>query len=135
MLFRSFYKSLQDSFKKSGEGIMGAILCAFVNQSYLLEYEKSGLKVMSVNYESLVSYPKAIISDVLSFLGKPWDDRVLDHPSLHKGIYTGQNNSKRYIDKASLNKWERVLSPFQIEKIDNLIKELRVKSHCPFGMS
>jgi len=123
-VLRASFRQLHEKHTREGKKYLSATLCAFLNRSHVLEYEKSGLNLFRVDYEKLVSSPRVVIESILTFLKTDWNDVVLNHHSCHSGVYTGQNNSERPISPDSLKKWERVLSKTQVFEIQELINSL-----------
>ena len=89
--------------RSSDQGnIISCITCWVLKQEcyrYLLD---SGLDVVVVRYEDLVSSPSSVLPKLFKRLGFDWHDDVLRHHELHAGMSIGNTNNSRAIDLDSL---------------------------------
>ena len=77
-------------------------LCWRIKNELPQAYKMAGIPFYPVCYEQVVRFPKQQISEILEYLGLPWNDNVLHHNLLHKGILVGNTNASRPIDTTSI---------------------------------
>ena len=83
-----------------------------------------------INNKNLVTNPKTEISNILNFLKIEWDESTLcHHKTKHdeinpNNIALGNTKANRKIDKDSLNKWEKILTDYEIKLIEEKTQEL-----------
>ena len=122
---KTFFSKKLENLKSLNDWISISVLCAFVKCYYFLEeYRRFSLNVLELEYETLVTNPDEEIKNILAFLCIRWNDNVLKHHKLNKGIWGG-TNFQRKIDINSINKWKSFFDDKNLEKIEKLIKELK----------
>jgi hypothetical protein len=88
-------------------------------------------KCFRVRYNELVANPESVLAGVTNFLGLPWDARVLNHPGMVSGWRPGGALTGRRIDRDSVDKWRRILTPEDIVIVDSLLKEVGLTPATP----
>lgn len=110
-----------ESFKREKNWTLLTAVCARTKQCLLQEFQNSDLNVLGIIYEDLVRKPEETIRGVLAFLGLEWDPQVLNHPSVHHGVYMGSTDSQRPIDQSSIDKWKKILSNKEIKDLEGYL--------------
>jgi len=59
-----------------------------------------GLNAFAYRYEDLVTAPRVMMEEILSFLGEPWDENVLQHNTLMRAEHTVATPSLRDVSEA-----------------------------------
>lgn len=115
-------KAYQEIFLEESAA-MRAGLCAYVYSRLWAQYEKSlpPDRLQFVQYEELIGNPRTLIAEILDFIGVKWDEAVLRHNELHRGVTIGKTNSERAIDSASLHKWKKALSSEDQRKLTAMV--------------
>jgi hypothetical protein len=82
----------------------------------LLDYSESGLPVLAVSYEDLVTDPRPVLQSVCRHLGIPFHENLLRHNELphtelfENGLTVGHNDPRQPIQSGSVRQWDRFLS-------------------------
>lgn len=120
-----------EKFKTTDDRTLLAAVCAHTKLSLSQEYLRSSLDTHVVIYEDLVTKPKETVTGILGFLGLEWDPHVLDHPSVHHGVYMGGTDSQRPIDKDSINKWREILTKEETQAVEKYLGMGSQDEACP----
>jgi hypothetical protein len=112
-------RSRRDSF------LMGALYWELKNMLPAL-YAAEGLPVHVVSYEALITRSRAVLEEVLGFLGLPWHEDVLRHHELHSGQWAGATMGDRPVDASNAGKWKAELSAEEVDIIEG---------YCAQGMA
>lgn len=79
-------------------------------------------RMILLDYDDLVKDTLGSVRRVLEFLGRPWSDRVLDHPAtIPPAIRPGGGDPQRAVDEHSRSKWTHRLSPHAQDVIDHFL--------------
>lgn len=87
------------------------------------EYRELRWPVHALHYENLVTNPREELGTLFTFLGLPWDERVLrHHVQTHADLYRngkaiGGTDPRRPIDRASVEQWRTAVAPHQVDAI------------------
>lgn len=109
-----------------GDGAVGALYWKYKNDS-LFEYQKHGLKLISVQYENLVSTPRLEIEKILDFLRVPFEDSVLNHHRQQHGELEPDGNAiggtdpSKAIFTSSIGRHYKILSQDEIQVIQEIV--------------
>lgn len=71
-----------------------------------------------VRYEDLVTDQRDVITEVLSFLGLPWDDAVLAHHERHSGRMEGGTRADDPVDASRMARWRQAVTDEQMTVLD-----------------
>lgn len=86
------------------------------------------LPMLHLTYEDLVSSPRLTLQRVLDFLGVPWEESVLHHPSKYHdpgiGTVLGGTNPNKPIHQESYGRWRKYLSVDDQRKILDVCRDL-----------
>jgi len=96
-----------------------AALCWQVKNQLFFRNRES-LEMQLLRYERLVREPEAALREVLRAIGVAWDDRVLQHHRLHRGVSIGGTDNTRPIDADNTGKWEGELSVEELKTVESL---------------
>jgi hypothetical protein len=96
-----------------------AALCWRLKNQLFLRHG-TAVKMHLVRYEQLVREPDSTLRQVLDIIGVEWNDRVLQHHRLHRGVSIGGTDNTRSIDTASTGKWAYELSAGELDVIATL---------------
>ena len=125
---RSFKKTFEKEIT-SDEIVKAICYWKYKNMSYF-KMKELKYDVHLINYKNLVTNPKTEISNILNFLKIEWDESTLcHHKTKHdeinpNNIALGNTKANRKIDKDSLNKWEKILTDYEIKLIEEKTQEL-----------
>lgn len=129
---QKIFRAQFNQIKKEKNWLKMAALCAFVKQHFILEYYAAHINVLLIQYENLVDRPEKEIRKMLSYLGATWDNAVLRHHTFHNTSWGG-TLGKRQIDKKSLAKWKKKLTPKDIRTIKTLYHDLSKHVRKQYG--
>jgi len=87
------------------DAVLAGALCYRLKNELPAIYQKHGINFHIVKYEDLVRNPKHEVRNILTFIGLPWNEQVLEHHLLHAGISVGNTDNTRSIDSNSIEKW------------------------------
>lgn len=107
--------------------VFSAALCWRLKQELLKIYDSENINYKIVSYENIVTNPKQEIADVLSFLGLAWDDDVIRHDRLHKGMSVGNTDNERPIDNSSKGRWKKTLKSDDVGIISSICSGMAQK--------
>jgi hypothetical protein len=84
-------------------------------------------RYVEVFYEDLIRAPEKTLGDLLTFLGEPWDDRLLAHHTVsHRLEADTKSGLPRY--ESSIDRWQRDLTEAQqavvYQRVGDLLGEL-----------
>jgi hypothetical protein len=97
--------------------VLAAALCWRLKQEMRPLYDAAGLNPRTVAYERLVADPQGELKGHLAFCGLPWHPDVLRHHQLHHGTSIGDTDNTRAIDRRSVERWRKDLTPEQIARV------------------
>lgn len=109
------------------DAVFSGSLCWRLKNELLELYDLLNVNYKILYFESLVKNPKTVIADLLEFIGAPWDDRVLTHHLLHKGISVGNTDNTKPIDSTVAGKWKKELTAESINTIESVCSEVARK--------
>ena len=95
----------------SRDSVFLGALCWRIKNELLSLYEALDIDFYLVRYEQLVMDPQEGIASILDYLKLPWSDAVLSHHQHHSGMSIGDTSNSRAIDRASLGRGKKDLSP------------------------
>lgn len=84
-------------------------------------------RYLEVHYEKLVADPEQVMRRVLTFLGEPWDPRVLDSSSDNQEATGDPQVRQGAIDMTSVGRWREELDLDEISSIQRVAGELMVE--------
>lgn len=124
---RSFKKDFSSEVK---DDLSKAICYWKYKNTAFLRMKKLNWDIKLINYQHLVEKPKEQIENILKFLNIKWDEKVLQHHKIkHTEVFNnnltlGNNKANRPIDQKSLIKWQKILSPEDVVRINEKTNEL-----------
>jgi tetratricopeptide (TPR) repeat protein len=82
--------------------------------------------LVDVRYEELVANPEGVMRRVLSLIGLPWDERVLNFHERNRTVYTASAlQVKRSIYRSSVGQWREYAKQLNQTLVPELRAELR----------
>lgn len=108
------------------DAVFSGALCWRLKNELLELYDLVGISYKIVYFESLVKDPMGVMEGVLKFIGLPWDDRVLAHHLLHKGLSVGNTDNTRPVDSTVAGKWKKELSAESVKIIKSVCSEIAI---------
>ena len=112
----------------TSDAVYSGALCWRLKNELLELYDLLEIDCKILRFESLIKDPKRVIADLLNFIGAPWDDKVLTHHLLHKGVSVGNTDNTKPIDSTVAGKWKKELSEDNIKIIKSICSEI-AKNH------
>ena len=112
------------SLLKQGNDIQPHIklaLIAMIKMSLSQEFKNTGIDVVNVRYEDLVSQPHIMISTILEKLCLPQSSECLLYHEVLQGWGPGQTQRSRPVDQKSIRKWTQYLTYQQQDEIWNVV--------------
>lgn len=112
--------------------LVGALYWKYKTEA-LFELIREGVPVQAIGYEHLVGSPKAQLAEVVTFLGLPWEDSLLNHHRLEheeldeRGLAIGGTNPRLAIHADSVRKHQEYFSPLQQQEMRDLISGTLVR--------
>ena len=88
------------------------------NQAMVDSGIELGDRFFLIRYEDLVSDTRAVMEEVLAFLGEPWDDRVLSHHEQQSGRAEGGTRAEEPVDTARIARWADSASQVQMRRLN-----------------
>jgi Sulfotransferase family/Sulfotransferase domain len=107
----------------------GAFIWKYKTIAYF-DYKDRGWPVCPVRYEDLAADPERHLRRILAFLSLPWDPVVLHHQDqphpevFEDGKTVGGTDPKQPIVRASVGRWQQLLSAEDVTRIMALAGEL-----------
>lgn len=111
--------------------ILSCITCWVLKQECYKYLKLSGLNVVLVRYEDLVSSPEIILADLFSELKIEWHTDTLRHHELHSGISIGKTLNTRAIDQSSLFYSKKYFNDSELKLISGLSSSARMNFEYP----
>jgi len=109
------------------EIIFSAALCWRIKNELALIYQSEGIGFHAVRYENVVMNTEDSAKEILDYIGVPWNDDVLRHHELHKGITSGGAVESRPVDENSLGLGKCYFTRNDIELISRICGDLPEK--------
>ena len=101
-----------------------AALCWRIKNELLQVYVKHGIDFHLIRYIDLVTHPRERIAEMLDYIGIDWNEEVMQHHSLHKGVSIGNTSNSRAIDQDSLGKGAKNLTHEEQESIKAICRPI-----------
>lgn len=110
-----------DMLKNSEQGsVLSCITCWALKQECYKYLQASGLNIVALRYEDLVTSPKIVLPELFKKLNVDWHDDLLRHHELHNGLSIGNTLNSRAIDKSSLFYSQRFFYDSELKLISDL---------------
>lgn len=126
------YFSQMGSLDHMSEIELAASVWRYKNEALDL-FRDRGLEPLIVRYEDLLSAPREAMTEVLEYLGAPWDERVLEHWKHHgQRTMIGGTRTDAPIDRSRLDP-ELALSPEEQQQVINTCRPLLARFGYDLG--
>ncbi len=89
---------------------LAGAFCWRLKQAMPALYEARDFATHIVNYEALTRHPEQELRQIMNFLDLAWDDRLLEHHTVHSGTSVGGTVNDRPVDTASIRRWPELLT-------------------------
>ena len=106
------------------EAVFLGAFCWRVKQRTKQLYERLAIPFFTLRYEELVQQPEHTLRKLFFHAKITWDEAVLQHHKMHKGVAVGGTIKERAIDPKNIQKWHGLLDEDDLAVIQDVCSDL-----------